>query len=1297
MTSHGVVPGHSLAMLMVFLLHIFLLFRVNHVAAQNVSNSTDIEERNDTNDTDGSIAFNTTTSTTSTTTVIHCVGDFSNWGPCMNGQKSRTFVVGQVPSPGGKDCLYEDGYVDERSCGTDCVGQWGNMTDCFEGMQYRLHSHLVRAAGGGRNCDTSEGAHEWHECGIPCIGEWTSWTDCIEGTQDRFYQHIQIVQDGGRNCDYGQRHQQQQSCGTPCVAAYWPVSGDPFNPGTMLGALPDAQLRQNTTRLMDPDRPGFYFFDVTPNTRTVLGMPETHECARGKLTWLYMVKVERADGGASCVTPAVGSNTTRTCSSDCIGAWDRQNITEAPCEQDLEWGDQGGSQRYQEWKRKRVYTVKVQAYNYGKGCSPSFSADTTQHFEYDEVRGQPPTLQTITEAETCIPPPTTTTTTTSTTTTTTSTTSTTTSTTTTTTTTTSTTTTTTRPPLFTPSERVVAVSPTFALSLPPNTQVAELRSNPAFTLSLCAGFVDSMNTMLSMVRATNSTTPTSARLSNQNCRVADVRANRRMLTVPDLRPLDVIPEQEEEDDLTVNNSILPDILNSLPSQRAILRRSSWMLNIGADSGTDRVPAGSGSVEATTRTATEDTTSPQHRVLQTVSFNVVVDFELVIPPPGSVSGAVPAGASGAFSGVVSAAAAAGAGGTDVMTTQALTDAIAQATPAALSHTIKSAVNSQLTLSNTPVMVDGVGTPPPPQELSIMELDWSRLATANLEMKSVLCERGDRVRITFGYDSPNFLDFSLWKVQTEADYVQCNTRNSTEYASARKSRQAALEAGVLIGRPPFPEELMPKPIIWPPTFAGLYEFTCDTVGTHFFIGEGAFCHKGRAEASPRRELLSRHSRDKLVERDEPVERAFMSANEYVDRVSHSSGDDVQSPAEMLSRRLTAPFESEFPVSSLLRGHEPHGGQKVRIQVIDKSLSRTYREIKNQILGTQPWSLAMLMERYLMNAGRAGGFPTDAEAERTVSELKMVKQYSPTSCSDWLAPEHNTKDMCTRFAETYTGHALSQRPSPDYNSSLIHYNRAIAGAEKTNGIGFCPGLAGRAEVIIQSSADTTADEINAAEPFALACNACGRDSLDMLGLHVVYARKNWRVPCGVCSPEPPACFNTTAAAKLLDRTVPPSISLMAIPMEDRLYSTTTTTTSTTVTVLVLDAAAGTAHSASGLIVLGALGAVLFLGVLLCSRFGSRQKFESYRRKVQPKEEQTQSGEGIKVPRMPAWETNSNDSFASAGDFAKKQRRRSKSSRDSDDDDRSERIKRSRSRRSNASGGSSKGSKSSKKKSRK
>lgn len=119
-------------------------------------------------------------------------------------------------------------------------------------------------------------------------------------------------------------------------------------------------------------------------------------------------------------------------------------------------------------------------------------------------------------------------------------------------------------------------------------------------------------------------------------------------------------------------------------------------------------------------------------------------------------------------------------------------------------------------------------------------------------------------------------------------------------------------------------------------------------------------------------------------------------------------------------------------------------------------------------------MIMQNYLMFAGRNGGFTSNYEADETVRQFGMVKKYAPVSCADWLEPEENDKDLCIRLAETYTGFAMSQRPTPIYNTSLIHYNRAIAGAEKTRGIGFCPGLAGRAEVVVQTSPDTTADEI-------------------------------------------------------------------------------------------------------------------------------------------------------------------------------------------------------------------------------
>ena len=193
----------------------------------------------------------------------------------------------------------------------------------------------------------------------------------------------------------------------------------------------------------------------------------------------------------------------------------------------------------------------------------------------------------------------------------------------------------------------------------------------------------------------------------------------------------------------------------------------------------------------------------------------------------------------------------------MTTDAIATALLQAPPEALSHTIKMAVNTQLTASKTPVMVDGVARPPPPQQLAIMELNWGHLATTAIEAETIVCKKGDRVRFSFGYDAPNFLDFAIWKVQTEADYVQCNTRNSTAYARERAGIEGAIKAGLWKGPPLFPDELMPVPIIWPKTFAARWEFRCDDAGLHFFVGEGRYCHKGRAQARRTRELAGRTS--------------------------------------------------------------------------------------------------------------------------------------------------------------------------------------------------------------------------------------------------------------------------------------------------------------------------------------------------------------------------------------------------------------------------------------------------------
>ena len=194
---------------------------------------------------------------------------------------------------------------------------------------------------------------------------------------------------------------------------------------------------------------------------------------------------------------------------------------------------------------------------------------------------------------------------------------------------------------------VVAVSPTFSLSLPVATSVEDLKEDSGFTLALCAGFVDAMNTMLSMVRATNSTTPTTARLSNKHCRVVDVRAARRRMRA-----------------LREGAAMMAGAAHEGDGETA--EESSIVVSSGGGAGVLSEGAGDSEDELS-----EDEISPPveilldedhkrmkssgrfHRRLQTVSSSVIVDFEFVLVdfPGAGDANAVPASSSaGSFSSV-----------------------------------------------------------------------------------------------------------------------------------------------------------------------------------------------------------------------------------------------------------------------------------------------------------------------------------------------------------------------------------------------------------------------------------------------------------------------------------------------------------------------------------------------------------------------------------------------------------------------------------------------------------------------
>ncbi len=108
--------------------------------------------------------------------VACVVSEFSNWGPCINGQQRRTRSVVTPPRNGGAACLALE---QTRACppvAVDCeVSAWSNWSPCVDGTRRRTREVVTPPSNDGRPCPALEETPRCGGSGICdacCIWNW---------------------------------------------------------------------------------------------------------------------------------------------------------------------------------------------------------------------------------------------------------------------------------------------------------------------------------------------------------------------------------------------------------------------------------------------------------------------------------------------------------------------------------------------------------------------------------------------------------------------------------------------------------------------------------------------------------------------------------------------------------------------------------------------------------------------------------------------------------------------------------------------------------------------------------------------------------------------------------------------------------------------------------------------------------------------------------------------------------------------------------------------------------------------
>jgi len=170
---------------------------------------------------------------------IDCVGDYVNIGVCSTtcgpGTQQQEYKISQSSENGGASCSITQHDTRNISCNItpcpiDCEGSFGDYETCSVGCgggtQSRTYTITKGAQHGGTDCLYSNGYTEEKECNtgpcpIHCNGDFKTLGECSRecggGVLRQFYDITTEAQHGGGQCDHKQNDLKTIPCNTqPC-------------------------------------------------------------------------------------------------------------------------------------------------------------------------------------------------------------------------------------------------------------------------------------------------------------------------------------------------------------------------------------------------------------------------------------------------------------------------------------------------------------------------------------------------------------------------------------------------------------------------------------------------------------------------------------------------------------------------------------------------------------------------------------------------------------------------------------------------------------------------------------------------------------------------------------------------------------------------------------------------------------------------------------------------------------------------------------------------------------------------
>lgn len=280
-------------------------------------------------------------------------------------------------------------------------------------------------------------------------------------------------------------------------------------------------------------------------------------------------------------------------------------------------------------------------------------------------------------------------------------------------------------------------------------------------------------------------------------------------------------------------------------------------------------------------------------------------------------------------------------------------------------------------------------------------------------------------------------------------------------------------------------------------------------HCDVGQTVeFTWESQASAKAKDSQATGHDLWQLSNEEDYAKCAFDSStsSELVPHAASVFPASYTAAPEVCSHQFSCNTQGTHFFACSVAGACHNGMQRVRIWVTDSSKTETLRAQQPQLT-----TLSSVMSDHLVPVAYSDneGPVSDDVAANISTMLASIQSLSPEACADWLAPNDLTDAMCKAFALTDRGFIERVRATPNFTLAQSYYTNALALVS-----GFCPAESYLTELRVKEADKSAADA-----QFAVACNACGTNSLDMTDVRLAYHRKGWAVPSNsACSEDVP-----------------------------------------------------------------------------------------------------------------------------------------------------------------------------------